>query len=91
MFRAINKWINLKFGLRYWYQVRFCYRAKNAEYNLFDWQQQVGLTDMRTILKGRDILKRTTPLHHKKWLKKHLCNGTMHIEVICYLGRFKQN
>ena len=78
------KWLSIRFGYRFWYQVKFEYRI-NGVLKL-DWVDTIGLTSKSTILNSRVCKKIEGPLHLNKWLKPHLKNGTINMVVISYLG-----
>ena len=72
----------------YWFQVRFIYSVDSRK--LFDFVTEVGLESKETILQKRRIKKLTKPVHLREGIPKYMLkNGTFAVEVISYLGRFK--
>ncbi len=90
MLNRINKFINLKTGMRYWYVVRFTYKDKKTTQRIFDFTGEIGFADRADILIYRVPNKTNTPFHFNKQLRPHLRNGILSREIICYLGRFKR-
>jgi hypothetical protein len=83
--------LNIFFGWRR-YRVKFVYKEPNGRIS-FDFYRTVAVRHAKFIGHGR-YLKRVggnasgALLPHQKYL---LCNGTMDVEPICYLGRWKDN
>lgn len=83
-------WLNNKLKTRYWYAVRFIYRNKKGE-KVFDFVTEVGLTKKRMILKHRETKKILLPVHKLTGVPKYLlCNGSVVVEIVTYLGWFKK-
>ncbi len=71
----------------HWYQIRVIYSKGNRE--VFSFYARVGRRKQSDILKEREIKQSLDPLNDNPILKPHLCNGLLGIEIVCYLGRFK--
>lgn len=82
------KWFNLKFGYRFWYQVKFEYRINGVL--KIDWHNEIGLVSKSMILNHRECKTIEQPLHKRKVCKPHLRNGTIDMVVISYLGYLKK-
>lgn len=88
MIQELINYINRKRKLYHWYEVRFVYKDKKHN-RIFDYTQQIGVNEKSTIINHRKIKKVEQPLHKQKLLKHYLKNGFFTVEVICYLGHFK--
>jgi hypothetical protein len=87
---SLKEKIELIFKKKYhWYAVKFVYKTE-TNYPLFDYMQQIGLRDQRTIFNERELKKIEKPLHKhsSKTVKSRLQNGHFTAEVIAYLGYF---
>jgi hypothetical protein len=87
---SLKEKIELIFKKKYhWYAVKFVYKTE-TNYPLFDYMQQIGLRDQRTIFNERELKKVEKPLHKHtdKTVKSRLQNGHFTAEVIAYLGYF---
>lgn len=71
----------------HWYEVRYIYNVKGNK--VFDFVNEIGLSEKKTILNQRQVKKATKPLHKVKQVKNLLNNGQFNVEVMCYLGYFK--
>lgn len=84
------KLINRITRRRFWYSVRFIYKNKDGS-RVFDFVNEVGLTQKHLILKYRTIKKIMKPLHQINSIPKYMLrNGSFTMEVQCYLGWFKK-
>jgi len=72
----------------YWYSVKYTYR-KNGE-QILNWTTEIGVVHKHDILNDRRMKKAETPLHKMPIEKRLLCNGTLGVTRLAYLGRFKQ-
>ncbi len=73
---------------RYWYECNVKYLVNGVL--IFSYIQQIGLVEQSGILNRREMKKSDLPLHlNKKIDKKRLRNGEIDLEVICFLGYFK--
>ena len=72
---------------RYWYEVRFIYQDKDKR-RKFDFVQSVGVVNQSDIL-NRKLVKRLVLTNRLNDVNPMLCNGRFVVEVICYLGYFK--
>jgi hypothetical protein len=88
---VVSCFLNIFFGWRR-YRVKFVYKEPTGRIS-FDFYKTVAVRNARFIDCARD-LKRAAGnasealFPHQKYL---LCNGTVHVEPICYLGRWKDN
>jgi hypothetical protein len=73
---------------RYWYECKVKYLVNGVL--IFSYITQIGLLEQKGVLNRRYMKKSDSPLHlNKKIDKKHLKNGAIDLEVICFLGYFK--
>lgn len=72
----------------HWYQVRCIYKIN--ENKMFDFTFDAGLSEQKTILNKREIKKLCKPLHEFNKVKELINNGTLDLEVVCYLGKFSK-
>lgn len=83
--------LNIFFGWRK-YRVKFIYKEPDGRVS-FEFYKTVAVRHAKFIDHGRH-LKRTAGNANKALLPQEkylLCNGTIHVEPICYLGRWKDN
>ena len=71
----------------HWYQIRVLYSKGGKQ--IFSYNMRIGRVKQSDIIEEREIKKSLSPLNDNPLLKPHLCNGLLAIEVVCYLGRFK--
>lgn len=76
--------------MRYWYQIKFCYRDLGADRAKFDWHQQIGVVSKSDIVNRRKVCKAIPPLHKTKSTQHLINNGILTVEIVCYIGRFKK-
>lgn len=96
MLARIIKWFNMKTGLRFWYEIELGYFLKveknNEEIAVSPFRtsiKKIGLAIKKTILNLREVKKVFSswiPLMPKQYRR----NGIFQIQVITYLGWFKQ-
>lgn len=73
----------------HWYELKFIYRDKHTNNEVFHWIAESGFTYQDAILNKREVKLTVSPLHKKTDVPKRLLkNGYIDTEVICYLGRF---
>ena len=86
-YNAAVKKKTLNNGL-HWYGIRLCYNTNNGS-RVFDIYHEIGVAEQSSIRKKRMLKKEFAPLHKYKLVQSHLlCNGTLSLEVVAYLGQF---
>ena len=84
----IIKWFNTKTNRRYWYRVKFIYKNKQGVV-VWDVTSNRGLTKRKYITNHKLLAKSMNISELAKQHNLPLCNGTLDVEPICYLGYFK--
>ena len=85
---SFSFWITRQKKPLHWYQVKLHYRVNSK--TVFD-ISAIGMTHQYQIFERREIMKSIGPLHKMKEAPRHLLkNGTIWIEVTCYLGHFQK-
>lgn len=73
---------------RHWYSVEISYQSKSGR-RMFSKDIEVGLVCQSDILKKRLLKKQIAPrVVGRKEVKPYLCNGSVEIRVLAYLGKF---
>lgn len=72
----------------HWYGIRYIYKKNGIK--IFDFANEVGLVEQKTILNRRKIKKLAGPLYRVPNAKPLLCNGNLDMEILCYLGYFSK-
>lgn len=75
-------------GKYHWYEVKYAYRNRITKEVMFHWYTQIGVSTQDTVLNSRKLKKIPNPLHFNKEVKRLLDNGTLQVEIQCYLGWF---
>lgn len=82
-----------KEGALHWYQMRFIYRRKGSNVPSFEQNLQVGVSEQKEILNFRALKKNNKPLHQQdngSSIRGCLNNGTLVVEIKCYIGYFSK-
>jgi ribosomal protein L15E len=86
--KKIRLWWNNVTGQYHWFQVRYSY-WKNGRM-VFEWYEQIGVMELKTILNTRRVKKIKEPLHKNPNTKRLLSNGKLDVIVISYIGKFSR-
>ena len=83
------RYINALTGKRHWYSVRFSYHTPGGN-ELFSWAAEVGVVRQGDNLHRREMKVLGSKRVREPQVKHLLCNGRIHMQVLCYLGKFKK-
>lgn len=90
MLRYLISWYNRRTSNFYWYAVELTYKDKSGRMQ-YTQSAELGVAHKARVLNHRYLKKLFIPAHKNPAAVAHLCNGTMVIKIVGYLGYFRKD